>query len=489
VDEPGLGDAAAKAHAEFFADVAESARSGLAGAGREQTLDRLAFEIGNLTAAWRYWVEAGDLEQLDKMTDALWAHHDARGWYQAAVALTDDLLRVLASVPSTADRAREAITLHMSLARGLLAIRGYTEDVEAAYGRALELCEELGEVPRLAPVLGSLASFTLYQAEFEKTAALGRQLLELAEQEDDVGLQIEGHLLVGSSMAFVGRIPEGLEHLERAIALFDPSRNPPTRFRLGPSPGVAAHTTSAHLLWVVGFPERARERSIRGEELARRLNHPFTLAYALFHVGLLDLWRRDFEPALERADALAELAAEHDFQIWTALALALRGAATSSLGGAEEGLDLIDRGVALYRGLKTPPVFWPNLLGVRAGALGLAGRPAEGVEVVDEAIELSGEDSPLYPDAAVLRGHLQLAAGDREGALDAFRQALRVGERYGARIAQLRAAVALCRNGSPSADVELRRVYEEFSEGLDLPDLVEARDTLQAVGDHATAMG
>ncbi len=134
-------------------------------------------------------------------------------------------------------------------------------------------------------------------------------------------------------------------------------------------------------------------------------------------------------------------------------------------------------------------MFWPLLLSLRGGALGLAGRAAEGVQFVDEGIAMTGEDTPLFPDVGVLRGNLLLAAGDRDGALDAFRQALRVGERYGARIAQLRAAMALCQNGVPSAEVDLRRVYEEFSEGLDLPDLVEARGLLQAVGDHATAMG
>ncbi len=290
--------------------------------------------------------------------------------------------------------------------------------------------------------------------------------------------------MTGSAVAFQGEIAAGLEYLDRAIELFDPDRNPPARFRLGPSPGVVAHTTSALLLWVTGSPERARERAIGAEELSRRLNHPYTLAYALYHVGLLALWRREPEPAVERASALLELAEEHEFEVWRALALVLQGAATSSLGRAEEGLELVDRGLEQYVGLKTPPVFWPLLLSLRGGALGLAGRPAEGVELVDEGIAMTGEDTPLFPDVGVLSGNLLLAAGDRDGALDAFRQALRVGERYGARIAQLRAAMALCQNGVPSAEADLRRVYEEFTEGLDLPDLVEART---ALGENVTA--
>jgi predicted ATPase/class 3 adenylate cyclase len=269
-DQAGLGDAAERAHAEFFAEWAKARCAGLAGAGREATLDELGAEIGNLTAAWRYWVRAGDAEQLGKLIDALWAHHDARGWYQAAVGLARDELRVLDALPPTPERARDEITVHMSLARGLLAIRGYTDEVEAAYSRALELCDQVGEVPRRFPVLRSLASFRMFRGEFEEAAVVGRQLLELAEQEGDAAVQVEGHLVLGSGTALTGRLSEGLEQLDRAIALFDPVAQPPGRFRLGASPGVVAHTTSAILLWLTGFPDRSRERAGSGEAIADR---------------------------------------------------------------------------------------------------------------------------------------------------------------------------------------------------------------------------
>ena len=41
--------------------------------------------------------------------------------------------------------------LQTSLARALLATKGYTEEAEQAYARALELCEGAGEVPAVIP--------------------------------------------------------------------------------------------------------------------------------------------------------------------------------------------------------------------------------------------------------------------------------------------------------------------------------------------------
>jgi predicted ATPase/class 3 adenylate cyclase len=486
-EESDLGLAARRAHAEYFSDFAQSRRDRLSGPGRDDTLDDLASELGNLLTAWRYWVGTGDLEQLEKLLDSLWVLHDARGWYHAAVELTNDLLSVLSATPSTPDRAREEITLRTTLARGLMAIRGYTQEVEEAYNRALELSEEAGEVPRRFPVLRSLASFHLYRGEFDKAAAVGGELLELAEQQDDLGLQVEGHLVVGSSVAFHGDVSTGLDHLDRAIALFDPQQHQSGPLRLGPSSGVVSHTTSAFLLWLRGHPDRAADRAARAEELARQLNHPVTLAYTLFHVGFLDFSRRELELARERASRVLDIAEEHDYQIWRALALALQGAAMTGLSRAEAGLARVDQGISLYEGLKTPPVFWPLLLSVRTRAFALGGRPTDGLPLIDEAIEMTGEDNLLYPEFALLKGDLLLALADADGAEPWFQSAFAAAADLGARMPQLRAATRLTRFGrgagkrAEGADV-LLGVYETFTDGFDTPDLVEARAVLDEAG-------
>src|SRR5262249_2852246 len=162
--------------------------------------------------------------------------------------------------------------------------------------------------------------------------------------EHDVGLQVEGHLVLGASIAFLGDHTSGLDHLDRAIALFDPLEHQAGRFRLGPSPGIPPYTTSAFLLWRLGHPDRAVPRATAGPELAERLHHPFSQAYALFHVGLLDLWRRDFTRVRERASGVLDVAGEHDYLIWRALGLVLRGVADTGLGQHDNGLVDIDRG-------------------------------------------------------------------------------------------------------------------------------------------------
>ena len=55
------------------------------------------------------------------------------------------------------------------------------------------------------------------------------------------------------------------------------------------------------------------------------------------------------KPRKRVARALMDLAAEHDFQIWSAVAACLRGAAMVGTGAIDEGLALIEPGMTEYR--------------------------------------------------------------------------------------------------------------------------------------------
>ena len=494
-EEPSLSREARNAHATYFADFADARRGHVYGPERAAALEDLTADLGNLQTAWRYWVEAGDLERLDMLLDGLWVLHEARGWYHGVVELTNDLLSVLSTSPSTPERAREEIALRTNLARGLMAISGYTEEVEESYERALALLEEGGRPPELFPMLRSLASFHLYRAEFDKGAAVGRQLLDLAQQQDDAGLQVEGHLRVGMNLASLGDVGRGLEHLDRAIALFDPHQHVSARFRLGASPGVVPYTASAFLLWLTGYPDQAVERAKTGLDLATQLQHPYSEAYALFHVGFLYVWQQEWELVHERATDVLRIADEHDYKVWRALALVFLGVSMTGRGQHEEGLTASDEGLGLYRGLKTPPVFWPLLLSVRARTFAMAGRPAEGVEAIDPAIELmNGRVNILYPELPLLKGDLLMAQADGSGAETWYRRAHDVAGEVGARMSQLRAATRLtllARTSDEAPDTSdlLRSVYDTFTEGFDTVDLRDARTVLDGEAPDGWPLG
>jgi predicted ATPase/class 3 adenylate cyclase len=486
-DQPELSAATQRAHAAYFADFAQQQWDQLIGPGRELALTAMATDIANLRASWRYWLAANDLAQLNKLVDSLWLFYDAQGWYHATVQLATDLLAVLTSTPSSPGRATQEVMLRTSLARALMTIHGYTEEVEDAYGRALEVFEGQREIPQLLPVFRGLANYYTYRGELEKGAQVGRQILLLAEAQGDPSMQVEGHLVLGSNLALQRDLRGGLEHLDKAIARFESTGFRSGRFRLGSHPGVASFTVSALTLWMLGFPDRGMERANRAVTLAADVDHPFTLAHALFHSGFLHLWRREPETVHDRAVRLLQVADDHDLQIWTALGRCLLGAANMGIGAPDVGLAQIRDGLDLYRGLRTPPVFWPLLLYVQAGAYASAARPADGLDMIEEAIEIAGPELTLLPEFYVLKGELLLAVPDASGpaAEPWFQRGFDLAEGLGARMLQLRAAIRLGRLWRDQGRaVEMSRllqtIYETFTEGFDTADLREASDLISS---------
>jgi predicted ATPase/class 3 adenylate cyclase len=487
-DQPELSEATQRAHAAYFANFAQRQWEHLTGPRREPALAAMAADIANLRGSWHYWVAAKDLAQLNKLVDSLWLFYDAQGWYHATVQVATDLLTVLSSTPSSPERAMQEVMLRTSLARALMAIHGYTREVEDAYGHALEVFEGQHEIPQIFPVLRGLASFYNYRAEFEKGAQVGREILLLADAQDDPSMRVDGHLVLGSSMALQRDLHGGLEHLEKAMACFESTGIRSGRFRLGNHPGVASFTVSALVLWMLGFPDRAAERATRAVTLAVDLGHPFTLAYALFHSGFLHLWRRELETVQDRAMRVLQVADEHDLQIWKALGRCLLGAANTGIGPRpEDGLAQISDGLDLYHGLKTPPVFWPLLLYVQAGAYARSGRAAEGLGMIEDAIEIAGSELTVLPELYLLKGDLLLAVPDAGGsaAESWFQLGFDMAEGLDAKMLQLRASVRLCRlwrdQGKPGeVSRPLRAIYETFTEGFATADLREARDALES---------
>ncbi len=481
--DPEFSAAARRAHALYFAGFAERQWQRLGGREREAALSTLASEIENLRTAWRYWVEAQDLDQLGRMVDGLWRLDDARGWYHATVDLSADLLDVLSSTPSTPERLQQEIILQTSLARARLAIEGYTAGVEAAYRRALELSQGAGDVPELYPVLRGLASLYTYLGQFGKAAQMGQRILSLAERLNDASMLAEGHLVLGYNSGFENSLGPAMKELESAMAGFDSALATTRRFQLGTNPAVVARNVSALLLWLQGFPDRALARANEAVSLAAKLDHPFSMAYALFHCGMLHLWRREPEAALERAVAVLEVAEKHEFEVWRAVAACVHGVALAETGRAEEGLVEMRAGLASYQGLHTPPVFWPLLLQFQATAYARVGRPDQGLAVLDEAMGL------IPPEA----GHMLVAdfyrhKGDllaemspaRSGEAESwYRRAVGAAQDLRLGMLELRAAIALCRlRPDPETRQILSAAYAKFSEGFTTPDLQDARELL-----------
>jgi predicted ATPase/class 3 adenylate cyclase len=477
--EPDLARGARAAHARYYGAWAAERAARVGGPDGATALGQLAEEVENLRSAWRWAVEMRDLARLDALLGGLERLYDARSWYRALADLADDALVAVETLAPSPDRDALAMRLRSDQARALTAIEGYSDEVEAAYERLLGSLDG-AETPMVYPVLRSLASLYAFRNDHVRAAEMGRQLLAVAERTGDFAMRVEGHLFVGTGASFSGRIDDGLPTLEAGVAWWHSHPYQSSHHRVGPDIRVSTLTALSLLLWWQGRIDTSLERSRQALDLARKLEHPSTSGYALFHAALLRLWRREPTEARGLALRVVELADEHELRIWGAVGTVILGCAAVAMGVGDEGLRWVSDGLDRYRGLRTPPVFWPFLLQLRSEACQRAGEVADGLESATEGLGLA----PYMPDLHRAHGDLRRDAGEVGAAAAAYEAALVAAHGWGAATSELRAAMSLCRLDDGSAAVRerrlrrLREVVATLTEGLDSIDLREARSLL-----------
>jgi tetratricopeptide (TPR) repeat protein len=210
------------------------------------------------------------------------------------------------------------------------------------------------------------------------------------------------------------------------------------------------------------------------------------LAYATFHVTMLDVWNGRLDVAHERAGQVLKIAEENDYAIWKAVGLVVQGVATTGLGDPEQGVEQTERGIAMYQSIPSPPIFWPQILGLHAQACALAGRTADALDLFDQAVAVAAPGTFDSAAIKIQKGAVLLMAGDTQAAEPLLRQGFEEARGAGARMLRLIAATWLARLAMPSDGEEavatLRALYDTFTEGFDTQYLREAREVIEQAG-------
>ena len=196
------------------------------------------------------------------------------------------------------------------------------------------------------------------------------------------------HRAAGVTCWFAGEYREARDHLERALALFQPGRDDDLAFRFGLDPGVAAMAYLAIASWPLGEVDRAISLIDRMQTRIADLNHVGTLAFGKMHAAMFELMRGDHARAAPNAFELARLAREHDLPLFRAFGVFLEGWATAASGAVGRGLEDMRRGAELLR--EQNVLLFDGLLKIAlAEAEARAGDPDRAIAILDEALATS----------------------------------------------------------------------------------------------------
>ena len=310
---------------QFHKRIAEAmeAKPELAGATQPELLAHHCTEAGLFEQAIGYWLKAG-LRSRERSAEVEAIGHLRKG------------LELLESLEESTARDSRQLELLSPLGVAYLAVHGYAApEVGPVFARARELCERVGQPrERFALMLGIWEWHTV-RGDLRLCGELAIEGMEFARRLGDPGIMMEALFMAGETMLYRADFGSARESFATAVAQYDDrDRTRSWAVHTGHNAGITHRSNLAVCLWHLGYPDQALEVNRAMVQLAREINHPFSLAYALHHTAWLYLCCRRGNEVLAAAEEAIEVATKQGFALWRTTGTFFRGAGNVTAGPA-----------------------------------------------------------------------------------------------------------------------------------------------------------
>ncbi|HEV7803581.1 MAG TPA: AAA family ATPase, partial [Burkholderiales bacterium] len=394
---------------DHFPDSAEA---------RPERLAHHYTEGGALEQAVDWWLRAG-LRSLARSANLEVIKHMERA------------LALLGRMDDTPENRRREQAVQTVYGPALVATRGYGDaSVERAYTRSLALCEADDSTEIFVASLG-LWMFHVVRANFAEALQYAGKMMEVAQAMGDTSLMVEAHFGLGCTAFFMGKPETAMEHCRAGVELDSPFRDRSITVRTNQDAGVCCLTYMAMCAWLLGRPDEADTLTRRAEALARQINHPFSVVYALHFRGWQNLWAADYAAAKASSDEVIRMSEEGGF-FWVTLGSCIRARVMAEAGHLEDAVRTLRSGLDGYRApgarlSQTLQLAFEAEIHLKAGMhdVGL-----ERIEEAKRAIDATQERF-WAPEILRLEGDLVLGS-DSQRAERCYREALTLAREQGA---------------------------------------------------------
>ena len=379
------------------------------------------------------------------------------------------------------------LKLHTDYGQAVMWAKGFAAaETTAAYERVSELASQTGD---------SVERNVAHQAQW--IASFIRGDLNLAREHVDIFLReaeasrrmmdtVVAHRSVGLTCIFQGELELARFHLERALTDHVPERDMDARRLFGADAGVTAKAFLALLAWLVGEADYARRLIDQAIREGTETEHVATIATNHLFLSRLEVTRDDPAAALPAAQAFLTFARAHDMALYAIYGEIFSSWAHGRLTDPETGLNQLRQAMANYLALGNKNAT-PSFHGLIADLEAKTGRIDDALGSIDMALEIGREIGEHWTDSLLyrLRGEILFDRDPRSPAPveEAFRTALAVAQRQGARSFELQAALALAKlrrsNGHADEVCDmLARALKGFSPTPEMPEIPEAQTLL-----------
>jgi tetratricopeptide (TPR) repeat protein len=249
-------------------------------------------------------------------------------------------LSLVGALPAARDRDERELAIRGAMSASLTSARGYAAlEVQSNLERIVVLGAALGV--RETPVRWLWGLWTMHFVLGDMEAARQVSAQALASSVDEAS-RCEAHHAMAGTLTSLGELEAAKEHFTSALDAYD--ERSPQRSAFGSDLGVFAHAFYAHDLFLLGDPDAALGEAEIAIDLARRLDHPYSLALALAYGALTHQLRDDVARVSAHAEEALRLCDRCGFAYyddWPACWRAGRAAGK----GSSLGITLIERGL------------------------------------------------------------------------------------------------------------------------------------------------
>jgi class 3 adenylate cyclase/tetratricopeptide (TPR) repeat protein len=413
-----------------------------------------------------------------------YANVEAVSYFERALKL------VVLSKTECEARDRQELEVLIALGVPQIAAQGYASDaVERTYSRARTLCERLGDQEHLFFVLRGLWNCVFDRADLEQSLEIANTLLDRAKEGSDLEMGL-AYRAVGATRFNRGELCESLKAFRKAIEACGNLGNDSAVKVYGEAPAIISLVYSGWILSIQGRLDEGLENGERALKLARQCGYPLVTAFvSQLHCTILAEQRRPAD-CLALAEEALRFSREHFLVFWIAGLTILAGWARAWMTDSVEGIEQLRMGIEGWKntGAALHIPAWGSRL---AEALLLANVTDEAATELEDALALAYKNGDVLMLAELhrLRGRLHVRLSRFAEAETDFLRAREVGRRQTAKLFELRATSDLAQLWVYQGHVDkaarlLTPVFDSFTEGLDRPDLLQARHLLERLSRH-----
>ena len=218
-----------------------------------------------------YWQRAGE-RALERSANLEAISHVTRG------------LEVLQALPETRERAQQELALQITLGPALMVTKGpAAPEVERVYIRACELVPAGGgHAAALPGAVGAVVVAIMRAGAVTRgRGSWGSSSSAWPSSYKTRRCLLEAHRALGNTLFFLGSWPLPAHTWSRAGPLRPAAAPRPCLASTARTLAWPARLFGALCLWLLGYPDQARQWSQEALTQAQELSHPYSLAYAL----------------------------------------------------------------------------------------------------------------------------------------------------------------------------------------------------------------